>query len=467
MEYKALERLYQIQLKNSKDQNWVNKDLYKFLYKKEMYLYIYEKNYVDSTNKTKKVSSKLEQSIFLTKVENLVLSIKNNTFKFQDPLSDLVQKLLKLVLEAIYYYVFIKSKYCNIENKSYRDILENFSNEFETSIWFFRNLRRLDQATINTDVLSSLLGRRICDSRFIQLIIKYVSETNESRNNILFSILINIYLSEFDFFVKTLQDKYKNLEDKWKRRLIRVYIHLLRKISVLESYIVQNYEPDIIQTLSKQLLILKRQKIHFIAYENANPSVRITYGRCYNDWILGINGNSVILEEIKKEVGSFLKTYLKLDFDIEKSTSLHFKSYKSLFLAYNLSFVPVIKKHKFKTYLGKTYYNKMLTNLIKLDIPFDFIRSQLAVKGFCNFQGIPIMKKSWSVQSDTEIMKAYTKTLYRITSPYIWLGKQITLKRIEYILKHSCVCTLAYKHKCSIKKIYYLYETKLNLNFKC
>ena len=37
MEYKALERLYQIQLKNSQDQTWVSQDLYRFLYKKEIY----------------------------------------------------------------------------------------------------------------------------------------------------------------------------------------------------------------------------------------------------------------------------------------------------------------------------------------------------------------------------------------------------------------------------------------------
>lgn len=471
MEYKALERLYQIQLKNSKDQNWVNKDLYKFLYTKEMYLYIYERDYVDSTNKTKKVSSELLTSVFHTKVENLVLSIKNNSFEFQDPLSNLVQKLLKLILEAIYYSVFIKSKYCNIENKFYRDILKNFSNDFETSIWFFRNLRQLDQGIINTNVLSILLRRRICDSIFIQLIIKYVSETslktNKYRNNLLFSILINIYLSEFDFFVKTLQEKYTNLEDKWKRRLIIVYLHLLRKISILESYIVQNYKPDIIHNLSKQILILKRQKVHFIAYKNANPSVRITYRRYGNEWILGISGNSIVLEEIKKEVASFLKTYLKLDFHIEKNTALHFKNYKSVFSAYNLSVLPMIKRHKFKTYLGKMYYNKMITNLIKLDMPFDYMISQLALKGFCNFQGIPIMKKSWSVQSDSEIIKAYTKTLYRITNPYILSGNKNILSRIKHILKHSCVCTLAHKHKCSIKKIYCLYETKLTLNSRC
>jgi len=484
MEYKALERLYQIQLKNSKDQTWVNKDLYRLLYKKDLYLYIYKKSHLDFKNRTKNFSSRILKQLFLTKLQNLVLDMRTNSFEFRrllkvgkqvviipHPLSYLVQKVVKLILEEVYYSMFIKSTYCNVQDKSYGKNIENFSTDFETSVWFFRNLRELNQYTINSEVLSSLLKRRIQDFRFIQLIIKYLSgislSTNKPRNNLLFPILINIYLYELDFFVKTLREKYTNLEAKWKRRLIQVYSNLIRKISLLERSIVNNYDPNTIQILSKQLLILKREKFHFITYKNANSSFKITYVRYHTDWILGITGNSTILEEIKKEVVSFLKNFLKLDFSLEKNTALHFKNYKSSFLNYHLSIVSLIKKYRFKTYLEKTYYKRMSGNLIKLDIPLDCIISQLSLKGFCNLQGIPVMKKSWIVQSDMDIIKAYSKTFHRTITSCIGLANQDTLKRIQYIIKHSCVCTLAYKHKSTIKKIYCLYGAKLTLNFIC
>lgn len=478
MEYKALERLYQIQLKNSQDQTWVSQDLYRFLYKKEIYFYVYEKRNLDSIGVKEILPSRRGKRLVAATLENVILAMRTNSFEFrrlliienkfvsiQDPLSQLVQEILKLILESIYQSVLIETVHRNNKYSDYHTIVRSLSNEFENTIWFLNKSIHIDQLIINPEVLYTLLRRRINDFRFIQLIIRYLksisSRVPEPKQNILLPILVDIYLYELDFFVKTIQEKYLYLEGKWKRRLTHTYSQLLRKISLLEKEVLHSYDSNTIHTLSKRLLILKRQQVYFKTYENANPSFSINYLRFKSEWILGITGNCRMVQEIKTELVSFLNNFLKLHFSLETNLFVSFKNYNTSFLNYKLSVLPLVIISKFKTYLGKTYYKRILTNSIKLDIPFELIISQFSVEGFCNSKGSPNKKKAWTVRTDIDILNGYNNIFHSIINCYIWVDNQDKLKRIEHIIRHSCICTLAYKHKSTIKHTYFLYRAKI------
>ena len=147
MEYKALERLYQIQLKNSQDQTWVSQDLYRFLYKKEIYFYVYEKRNLDSIGVKEILPSRRGKRLVAATLENVILAMRTNSFEFrrlliienkfvsiQDPLSQLVQEILKLILESIYQSVLIETVHRNNKYSDYHTIVRSLSNEFENTI---------------------------------------------------------------------------------------------------------------------------------------------------------------------------------------------------------------------------------------------------------------------------------------------------------------------------------------------
>nr|BAB91159.1 maturase [Agrimonia nipponica] len=89
----------------------------------------------------------------------------------------------------------------------------------------------------------------------------------------------------------------------------------------------------------------------------------------------------------------------------------------------------------------------------KLDTLFPIIPmiGSLAKIQFCNTLGHPISKSSWADLSDSDIIDRFVRIGGNLFHYYSGSSKKKSLYQIKYILRLSCVKTLARKHKSTVR----------------
>nr|YP_009975595.1 maturase K [Balanops balansae]QNK05013.1 maturase K [Balanops balansae] len=92
-------------------------------------------------------------------------------------------------------------------------------------------------------------------------------------------------------------------------------------------------------------------------------------------------------------------------------------------------------------------------NMKKLDtiVPFSPVIESLAKTKFCNAVGHPISKPAWADSSDSDIIDRFVRICRNLSHYYSGSSKKKSLYRIKYILRLSCVKTLARKHKSTVR----------------
>jgi len=538
MDQKPFKRLEQIRLRNTTDPNWINQDLYRFLYRPEFYISAYEKIkdpsltyfglraketklYLVSCKKTKEGFDERTldpesthntgenaplKHLNLLRITELIEEMRGNRFRFQPvrrilvpkansktpcplmitSLTDkVVQEIIRTILETIYEPTFSECSHGFRPNRSCHTALQQIDQQFDGIKWLVRGeIEGCNRLTNNIDhkILIQILRRRIKDERFIGLIIDALKvgsiETSKLGNpasqrirasssigipqgSALSPILSNIYLDRLDSFVETLRARYSTPPGERKRKTTKIYNRLRTLISKTETLISQSSDPQEWRELVKEVRRLKLERVSVQAYEAESAPIVIRYVRYANDWLIGVNGPKKIAEQISEEVSNFLKSELGLSLNDEKTRLLYLKRDKALFLGYEIRIEDSVKILKLSTPSKKTYYKRTTGNFIKLDAPIGGLISQLCAKGFCNGNGKPLSKRSWTVQEDFRIVQAYNGLLNGLINYYSGADNMRKLIRIQYILQHSCASTLAHKHRSSVKKIYSLHGPDL------
>nr|AWI43127.1 maturase K [Bryaspis lupulina] len=104
--------------------------------------------------------------------------------------------------------------------------------------------------------------------------------------------------------------------------------------------------------------------------------------------------------------------------------------------------------------------NQMLENsflieivMKKLDtiVPIIPLIRSLAKAKFCNLLGHPISKPVWADSSDFDIIDRFLRICRNFSHYYNGSSKKKSLYRIKYILRLSCIKTLARKHKSTVR----------------
>nr|ACO34908.1 maturase K [Cleistanthus tomentosus] len=84
-------------------------------------------------------------------------------------------------------------------------------------------------------------------------------------------------------------------------------------------------------------------------------------------------------------------------------------------------------------------------------IPIIPLIRSLAKTQFCNTVGHPISKSIWAGSSDFDIINRFARISRNFSHYYSGSSKKKSLYRIKYILRLSCVKTLARKHKSTVR----------------
>jgi group II intron reverse transcriptase/maturase len=492
MSDKALQQLEVLRKRNA-DREWVNRDLYRLLYKSDLYEVAYEQIRSDPGNMTAGTDGKTLDGFSFKTIARLIESIRDESFQFKpakriyipkangkmrplgipSPLDKIVQGAIRMVLEAIYdspYGAFFSNSSHGFRPyRSCHSALREFGETWTAVPWFVEGDIKACFDEIDHHILVSLMQRKIDDGRFIGLIWKALRAgflwMHERKNTLMGTpqgsgispILANIYLHKLDAFVEQLRKKHEKGD---KRRAHPEYKRICRKRGyALKVSDGTAADKQAIRDLTKQMRQLPSVDTHDPNY------IRIRYLRYADDWILGVIGPRSLAEQLKDEIEVFLRENLKLTLSPDKTLITHAATEEAKFLGVRLK----MSRNKPGDALMRTVrrsggraFKKRATGFSpQLLAPIDKLVAKLHAKGFCDKVGFPGSKAGWTLLDANQIITLFNSNLWGLLNYYRFVDNFGAMSRIQYILRFSLAKTLAHKFKTSMRKIFRKYGKNL------
>nr|AFR67400.1 maturase K [Myroxylon peruiferum]AFR67426.1 maturase K [Myroxylon balsamum]AQR57549.1 maturase K [Myroxylon peruiferum]ART91037.1 maturase K [Myroxylon peruiferum] len=101
--------------------------------------------------------------------------------------------------------------------------------------------------------------------------------------------------------------------------------------------------------------------------------------------------------------------------------------------------------------LEKSFIIEIVMKKLDTIVPIILLIRSLAKEKFCNVLGHPISKPVWADSSDFDIIDRFIRICRNLSHYYNGSSKKKSLYRIKYILRLSCIKTLARKHKSTVR----------------
>lgn len=492
MSDKALRQLEVLRKRNA-DRTWVNRDVYRLLYKPDLYEVAYVQLRSDPGNMTAGTDGKTLDNFSIKTIARLIESVRDESFQFKpakrvyipkangkmrplgipSPVDKIVQGAIRMVLEAIYDSprgaFFSNSSHGFRPNRSCHSALRKFGETWTAVPWFVEGDIKACFDEIDHHVLVALMQRKIDDGRFIGLIWKALRAgylwMHERKDTLMGTpqgsgispILANIYLHELDVFVEQLRVMHEKGD---KRRIDPEYKRIqMNRLYALKVSDGTAADDRAIRLLTKQMRRLPSHDTHDPNY------VRIRYLRYADDWILGVIGPRSLAEELKEEIRVFLLEHLKLTLSPEKTLITHAATEEARFLGVRLKMArnkPGDALVRTVRRAGNRVFKRRVTGYWpQLLAPIDKLVARLHTKGFCDKAGFPGSKTAWTVLDADQLIRLYNSNLWGLLDYYRFVDNYGAMSRIQYILRFSLAKTLAHKFKVSMKQIFRKYGKNL------
>ncbi len=406
-------------------------DVYRMLYNPDLYLRAYARLYKNKGAMTKGTSDETVDGMSLAKIERLIDDVRHERHRWtpvrrvyipkkkggQRPLGlptwrdKLLQEVMRSILEAYYEPQMSERSHGFRPNRGCHTALREIQTKWTGARWFVEGDIAKFFDTMNHEVLLTILSEKIQDQRFLRLIRHllesgYLEEWTFNKTlsgcpqgGVISPILSNIYLDKLDQYVeKTLIPAYTRGE---KRALNPAYEHLRAK----EAWQKRLGNIKDAKALRKQYQKLPSHAPAEEAYR------RLYYVRYADDTLFGFSGPRQEAEEIKQQLGQFLRETLKLEMSEEKTLITHASSEKARFLNYHL----VNQQNNAK----QTKKRRSANGRIGLLVPPDVVEGKCAL-----YQqvGKPVSRPALLNDDDFTIIERYQQE-YRGVVQYYMLGR--------------------------------------------
>lgn len=187
--------------------------------------------------------------------------------------------------------------------------------------------------------------------------------------------------------------------------------------------------------------------------------LRIFYVRYADDWILLTNGDKQIAEKIKTMIADFLTKNLRATLSKKKTLVTNINKSPAHFLGYE---VMAFKDGRLLSNPQGTGARRSTGQDIKLAPDRQRLISRHLMKGFCDVRGFPISMPWMSTMEAYLIVERFNACIRGLAQYYVGFVTRSSLNRWIYILRYSCLKTLAQKYKCSISKIFIRFGHNMN-----
>lgn len=411
----------------------------------------------------------------------------------------IVQESIRMVLEAIYEptfkhmgvaFGFRASAGCHHNIV----LIQNNSQGFTTAVE-----GDIEEAypKLDNDILLSILGERIKDQRFLNLLRKRLNislfDTKEKKylksflgipqGGIDSPYLFNIYYLGMDSFilkrVQELLDKENSLRLKrpngrapvnkaYSRiraviasRKKKIGVHKIKFKEAIKSFKIRpnplttaklNKEKKLIFSTWKEIQELENQKRRTSYRDPSTNKLRFLYTRYADDFVILGNFSLGLAQRIKEELKNWLKKNRNAQLSDKKTFITNLKEKPAKFLGFELK-ATNNRRQRYVKRTGIIY--KQRTAGWELNISPDKERmiNRLFMKGYCNRKGFPIHIPWLSGFEPHIIIKKFSDVMSGTANYYAnFISNNAYLSRWLYIIRYSAIKTLAQKYNTTISK---------------
>lgn len=312
---------------------------------------------------------------------------------------------------------------------------------------------------IDHDVMLRILEKRIRDDRFLRLIRKFLNAgyledwqyhktySGTPQGGIISPILANIYLNEFDRYMKVYIEQFNKGEERKRNPEYR-------KLEVQRGKLVKQLK-NCTDEAEKKSLIGNIREI-----EKARNSIpyglaidmdyrRMQYVRYADDFLIGVIGSKADCEQAKSEIKRYMADALKLELSDEKTliTNAHKPAH---FLGYDIHIrQSSLSKRDTMGRLKRDY-----TGRVVLEVTAQKIRDKLL-----NLRAIkitlvdgkevwkPLARYSMKDSDDLEILDKYNSEIRGFYNYYSIANNSSILNSFKYMLEYSMYKTYCTKYR--------------------
>ena len=245
MSQKTIARLERLQQLNSKKE-WINYDLYRLMYREDLYIIAYERIKSKPGNMTPGTDEETLNGFSRAEILEIIEEMKTERFRFRPVRQQfipkpngkmrklgipcvrdkIVQEVIRLILEAIYDSpqspYFEDASHGFRPHRSCHTALREIRTHWTAVNWYIEGDIRACFDELDHRVLVQILRKKIQDERFLNLIrkllkagymdlhgIKRESLIRSPQGGIISPILANVYLHELDAYVMKLQKRHE------------------------------------------------------------------------------------------------------------------------------------------------------------------------------------------------------------------------------------------------------------------
>ena len=471
---------------HSSDKSYIYERLYRNLYNRDFHLLAYQNIYANEGNMTKGTDGKTIDAMSLKRIDKLIESLKSERYQpnpsrrtyipkkngtvrplgipsFDDKL---IQEIIRMMLQAIYEGYFEKCSHGFRPKKSCHTALDSIQKSFSGAKWFIEGDIKGFFDNIDHKIMIGILSKRIKDEKFLRLINKFLragyleewqyhnSYSGTPQGGIISPILANIYLDEFDKYMKELKSEF----DKGKGRkplsqAIKFESHLQRLRRKLSVTTDEDERKAILQKITE----IQREKYQ-TPYSDPmdNDFKRLQYIRYADDFIIGIVGSKEDAKSLKIKIAEYLQNSLKLELSEEK-TLITNSSDKAKFLGYEI----YVRKTNAVTTNKNGVKSRYLNGSVCLSVSMQTIRDKLVEYKAMSIETTVYGKENFKPKSryylkdndDLEILEQYNSEIRGFRNYYSLANNSSIVSSFGYIMQYSMFKTFATKYRTSVRKI--------------
>jgi group II intron reverse transcriptase/maturase len=448
--------------------------LYRCLFNPELYLLAYGRIYRNDGALTPGITAETVDGMRLAKIQAIIDALRGERYRWSPTRrvyiakkggtkkrrglglptwSDkLLQEVMRLLLEAYYEPQFSEHSHGFRPGRGPHTALQQIYPGWRGTTWFVEGDIKACFDSLDHGILRSILAEKIHDGRFLRLIdgllrAGYLEDwryhptlSGAPQGGVVSPILSSIYLDRLDKYIETtLLPAYNRGA---RRTPYRPYMRLWQRACRLE----QRGELEAGRALRKQMKTMPSRDPNDPDYR------RLHYCRYADDWLLGFTGPKREAEQIKADIGRFLRDELELELSEDKTLITHGRTRAARFLGYEIVILDNDSKHDHR---GQRSINAQ----IGLKVPADVVRAKC--RPYLH-HGRPIRRTERTVNSDFSIVAQYQAEFRGIAGYYQLAFNLHRLGRLKYVMERSLVKTLARKYRVRVPRIYDRYRAVLD-----
>jgi group II intron reverse transcriptase/maturase len=450
--------------------------VYRYLFNREFYLMAYGRIYRNAGAMTPGSTPETVDEMSLVKIDTIIEALRYERYRWtptrriyiekkhstkKRPLSmptwsdKLIQEVIRLILSAYYEPQFSEHSHGFRPERGCHTALREIDQNWLGTTWFVEGDIKACFDSLDHQILLDTLAENIHDGRFLRLIREllqagYLEEwtynatlSGAPQGGIMSPILSNIYLNKLDKYIETklIPEHTKGT----KRQANPEYESLMHKAMWLRKK-GKKEEADALRKTGQRLPS---------QIPNDPTYRRLKYVRYADDWLLGFIGTKEEAEEIKRQIGQYLRETLKLELSEEKTLITHARTKAARFLNYHISTLQV------DTY--RTKRRRSINGQIEMKVPMDTLREKcrLYMRG-----GKPIHRRELNDNTVYSIVSQYQAEYRGFVEYYQLANNRHQCHRLKWVMEQSLTKTLAVKLKATVSKVYEKYQTTFTIDKK-